>query len=177
MNKPNYRDSTYWESLASKPSGHQKVVNALKEVIKSKYDLTLGEFDDNWKKDVWTLSRQIKLTSKKGKIYHRTINYVPHIPDIMIKYGATPQSWLYIDYVNTEGRNLIRDYRGMIALEAVMKIRGMEYLGFILALRDSFREKYTFYGSYKYFKISLDSLTYLIKCLDEKRLQSTFAVW
>ena len=103
--------------------------------------------------------------------------YVPHVPDIMIKYGTDPKSWMYIDYVNTEGRNIIRDYRGMIALEAVMKVRGIKYLGFILALRDRFHRKYVLYGSYKKFKIETYALTDLIKSLDRNRLQHVFDVW
>ena len=182
MEKPNFRDPEYWEELACKKNGHHKVVEKLREIIKSEYQLELGKFSNSWKEKVWIMK---KTSTRKGKRIKKPsrIDYcVPHVPDIVIEYSHSLNSWVYLDYVNTKGKdwsNLVRDYRGLIALEAVMRVKKRRYRRFVIAVRDRiFKESDSKasieWADYVKFKIERLPLTYVIKLLEENRLQDDY---
>jgi hypothetical protein len=95
-------------------------VRKLEEIVVSKYHLKLGKLDEKEECIAWV---------GKKSIY-------PHNPDLIINIGGRPEDRIFIEYVNTTGKylqNFIRDFRGMLALSAVVKRRK----GFVLAARYS----------------------------------------
>ena len=141
-----------------------------------------GKFNNAWKELVWIMKMETFQKGRRIKKPTKVCYCVPCVPDLLIKYGQNPDSWVYLDYVNTEGeneRNFVRVYRGLIALEAVMKIRNTGYKKFYVAVRDSLyqksRSRASFpWGDFVKFKIERLPLTYIIKLLEEKRLQNDY---
>ena len=113
-------DFCHWESLET----HAAVVHQLKKIVKSKYQyLKLVKFD----------KKEACIAERHGR---RPLCYVAHTPDLIIADGEKPEDRIFIEYVNTLGRNLqnfLRDLRGMLALSRVVK----HYSGFVLVMRDS----------------------------------------
>lgn len=110
-----------WESFGEDKSGHDALVRQLKEVVKTKYHLKLDKFDDAEECIAW-------------RPHEKPI--FPHNPDLIINVGEKLEDRIFIEYVNTSGeslQNFIRDFRGMLALSAVVKRRR----GFVLAIRHS----------------------------------------
>jgi len=96
-------------------------VRKLKEIVKSKYHLKLDQLDKREECIAWGC---------------RNRPIFAHNPDIIINVGDKPEDRIFIEYVNSPGRysqNYLRNFRGMLALSAVVK-RGR---GFVLATRDS----------------------------------------
>lgn len=110
-----------WELFPKDKSGHAALVRQLKKIVTSKYTLKLDQLDEKEECIAW------------GR---RNRPIFPHTPDVIINVGDTPEDRIFIEYVNTPGRyrqNYLRDWRGMLALSAVVK-RGR---GFVVATRDS----------------------------------------
>jgi len=150
-----------WEKLARQEDGHELVVQKLKEIVKSKYGLETEPLR-RIEKDVWIAEKRTL-----GRTYH----HVPHRPDLIITDDiARPERRVFVEYVNSEGKNsanFLRDLRGMIALEAIMKIKRLKARKFILALRDSFAKKYTGRPFYEYFTTEPLSLHDMLHYLDK----------
>jgi len=111
-----------WEKdFRRNKSGHDTLVRQLKEVIKTKYHLKLGKLDETKESIAWR---------------HGEKPIFAHNPDLTINVGEKPEDRIFIEYVNTPGEslnNFIRDFRGMLALSAVVK----RCRGFVVAVRDS----------------------------------------
>jgi hypothetical protein len=155
-----------WEKLArqevdGKSVGHESVVRKLREIVKSKYGLETEPFG--------RIEKDVRISEKRTP--RRTYYHVPHKPDLIITDDiGRPERRVLIEYVNSEGRNssnFLRDLRGMIAFEAVMKVKGLKALKFILALRDSFAKKYTMGRPIVYFTTELLSLHDMLRYLDK----------
>jgi hypothetical protein len=108
-----------WES-------HEEVVNRLKKLIEDKYSVKVSrDFIKQEREELWIAFNE---RSKRHHIIFR--------PDLIVRHGDR----IFIEYVNTQGKdseNFLRDLRGMIALEGVMKQRNLKAEYFILALRES----------------------------------------
>jgi hypothetical protein len=110
-----------WEVFDRTRSGHAALVRKLKEIIECNYHLKLDKLDEKEECIAWGC-------------HNRPI--FPHNPDVIINIGNRPEDRIFIEYVNTPGRyrqNYIRDFRGMLALSAVVK----RARGFVVATRDS----------------------------------------
>ena len=128
-----------WEKLAQSRNGHNKIVKKLGEIVESRGKKGYPKrvrFTDDLEKELCIASEH---RLKKDK------NYVAYKPDLIITLGMDPEDRIFIEYVNTKGRNsgnFLRCLRGMRALECAMKVRGLKAYGFVLALRDSFAKDY-----------------------------------
>jgi hypothetical protein len=115
-----------WESLPRNAKGHEKVINKLKKLIEENYHVEVSKaFNENEDKELWVAFNE------RSKRHH-----VIFQPDLIVRHGDR----IFIEYVNTQGKdseNFLRDLRGMIALECVMKQRKLKAEYFILALRQS----------------------------------------
>ena len=111
-----------WEKHFSKDgSGHDALVRQLKKLIRYKYHLNFGKLDDKEESIAWRPGEK---------------PIFAHNPDVIINIGEKPEDRIFIEYVNTTGKslqNFIRDFRGMLALSAVVK----RCRGFVLAIRHS----------------------------------------
>lgn len=116
-----------WESFPKTSSGHGALVRQLKKIVRSKYGLKIVKFD----------RKEACIAERHGRSPH---HYTPHKPDLIITNGENPEDRIFIEYVNTTGRNLqnfVRDLRGMLALSTIIK----SSKGFILAIRHSIYQK------------------------------------
>jgi hypothetical protein len=161
-----------WEKgFSTSKKGHDKLVRKLKEIIKSKYHLEVRDLSKRERKELWITTWR----SDGEEHYHIIFN-----PDIILRYGDKPEDRVFIEYVNTEGKdsqNYLRDLRGMIALECVMNIRDLKALGFVLVMRTSFCHKYFFKRPiHRFSKLRIASLEMFLNDLDRKSLRSSFDV-
>ena len=115
-----------WESLARNDKGHEEVINRLKKLIEEKYPVKVSKaFTKQEREKLWITFNE------RSKRHHIIFQ-----PDLIVRHGDR----IFIEYVNTQGKNsenFLRDLRGMIALECVMKQRNLKSEYFILALRES----------------------------------------
>lgn len=112
-----------WENFPKTSSGHDSLVRQLKIIVLSKYGLKIVKFDNK--------EAHIAIRHERTPHY-----YSPHKPDLIIADGEKPEDRIFIEYVNTTGKNLqnfVRDLRGMLALSTVVK----SSRGFVLAIRHS----------------------------------------
>ena len=152
-----------WESLARKHNGHEEVVNRLKKLIEEKYSVEVSKaFRKHEHEELWIAFNE------KTKRHH-----VVFQPDLIVRHGDR----MFIEYVNTQGEddcNFLRDLRGMIALECVMKQRKLKAEYFILALRDRLSN----YSPQRpiYFKYELDimPLSILLRHIERGQLFSFY---
>jgi len=152
-----------WESLARKRNGHEEVVNRLRKLIEDRCSVEVSkEFRKQERKELWIAFNE---SSKRHHVIFR--------PDLIVRHGDR----IYIEYVNTQGkdsRQFLNDLRGMIALECVMKNRGLKAEYFILALRDSIA-KYSLerpiYGKYE---LDIMPLSILLRHIERGRLLSFY---
>lgn len=150
-------NSIDWESLPKTRKGHDEIVARLKTIFKSKYNLKIETFNRKCRKE----ARIAEKHSLRKPHY-----YVAHVPDILITNGNKPEDRIFIEYVNTEGKNsqnFLKDFRGMLALSRVMNAQG-----FVLAIRHSIFKKYAFVNisRSKYSKVEIMSLKSLFFALD-----------
>lgn len=117
-------ESRDWEDFTKDSNGHTALVRELKRIIVSKYHLKLCKFN---KKEA--------AIAERGEF--KPIHYVVFTPDlIFFSEGNDPNSRVFVEYVNTLGRNFqnyVRDTRGMLALSTKVK----NVLGFVVVVRDS----------------------------------------
>jgi len=154
-----------WEELAKSPGGHNKVVGKLREIIKMKGLKgcpKLVPLSDDLREELCIAEER-----KAG----RRVYYVPYVPDLIITLSEKPEDRIFVEYVNTEGRkseNFQRCLRGMLALECVMRVRGLKARGFVLALRETLARKYLLRGIQREFMLDIMPLTLLVKRLEGK---------
>lgn len=119
-----------WERLANQNGGHNKVVAVLRKIVELRgqqgYPKPL-KLDDKLRSELSIASEHGRKTKKDIVVYE---------PDLIITLGLKAEDRIFIEYVNTEGR-YSRCLRNMLALECVMRARGLKAKGFVLALRDN----------------------------------------
>ena len=146
-----------WESFSQKRDGHDKIIQQLEKIFRSKYHLKLEKFN---RKEAWI--------AEKHKLRNPHY-YVAHEPDIIITNGGKPEDRIVIEYVNSE-RNFLFDLRGMLALERVMKAHG-----FVLAIRHSIFKGHALVAIQKNSKVEIMSLKSLLNLLDHGDLDALVA--
>jgi len=144
-----------WELFSNERQGHDEVVNLLKVIFRSKYNLRLDEFDP----------KEAEIAVKHS--LRRPHYYVAHRPDILIADGDRPQDRIVIEYVNSE-RSFLRDLRGMLAISMMM----MKARGFILAIGHSVFREHAFVGIPKNSKLEIMSMKSLLDLLDKGDLNA-----
>jgi len=120
-----------WEAFAKNQKGHAELIRQLKKIVREKYGLKILKFD---KKEAYIAARY-RLVKPTYYTYHE--------PDLIITDSERLEDRIFIEYVNTPGKNMknfLRDLRGMLALSSVIK----NSRGFVLAIRESLFRKYMF---------------------------------
>lgn len=152
-----------WESLPRNAKGHEEVVNRLKKLIGEKYSVEVSKaFRKQEHEELWIAFNE---RSKRSHVIFQ--------PDLIVRHGDR----IFIEYVNSQGedsKNFLRDLRGMISLECVMKQRKLKADYFILALRESL-DRYSLqrpiYGKYD---LDIMPLSILLRHIERGQLFSFY---
>ncbi len=148
----NYCD---WEAFTKDQRGHGELIRQLKKLVKSKYHLKIVEFN----------KKEAQIAQRHGL---KTHYYTPHEPDLIISDGEDPEDRIFIEYVNTTGKNLqnfLRDLKGMLALSTIIK----SYRGFVVVTRDSIYKKFWSTTLQKNIPVEIMSLKSFFFALDQNK--------